>query len=43
MHDVVRTIRDTTKAQVALVEAKPDVVGAPWLEPSGAAPQTSTP
>jgi hypothetical protein len=43
MLDVVRTIRETTKAQVALVEAKPDVVGAPWLEPSGAAPQTSKP
>lgn len=34
MLDVVRTIREQTNAQVALVEARPDVVGAPWLEPS---------
>lgn len=43
MLDVVRTIRETTKAQVALVEAKPDVAGAPWLEPAGAGTQTSKP
>jgi hypothetical protein len=36
MLDLVRTIRETTKAQVALVEARPEVTGAPWLEPSGA-------
>ena len=41
MLDIVRTIRETTNAQVALVEAKPDVAGAPWLEPSGVAPRTS--
>lgn len=43
MLDVIRTIRESTKAQVALVEAKPDVAGAPWLEPSGASTQTSKP
>jgi hypothetical protein len=39
MVDLVRTIRDTTGAQVALVEAKPELSGAPWLEAtsSGAA------
>jgi len=36
MLDLVRTIRETTNAQVALVEARPEVTGAPWLEPSGA-------
>ncbi|MDN4056773.1 hypothetical protein QPK31_00915 [Massilia sp. YIM B02769] len=41
MLDIVRTIRETTNAQVALVEAKPDVAGTPWLEPSGVAPRTS--
>jgi len=43
MLDLVRTIRETTKAQVALVEAKPDVAGAPWLESAGARTQTSKP
>jgi hypothetical protein len=43
MLDLVRTIRETTKAQVALVEAKPEVTGAPWLEPAGARTQTSKP
>lgn len=43
MLDVVRTIRETTKAQVALVEAKPDVAGAPWLEPAPAGTQASKP
>lgn len=41
MLDIVRTIRETTNAQVALVEARPDVAGAPWLEPSGVAPRSS--
>jgi len=39
--DIVRTIRESTNAQVALVEAKPEVAGAPWLEPSGVAPRSS--
>jgi hypothetical protein len=38
MLDLVRTIRETTNAQVALVEARPEVTGTPWLEPSGAQP-----
>lgn len=39
MVDVVRTIRDSTGAQVALVEAKPALPGTPWLEmgPNGGA------
>ncbi|XYJ10551.1 hypothetical protein ACSUZJ_00820 [Telluria sp. B2] len=41
MLDIVRTIRESTNAQVALVEAKPEVAGTPWLEPAGAAPRTS--
>jgi hypothetical protein len=32
MVDVVRSIRDSTGAQVALVEAKPALAGTPWLE-----------
>jgi len=36
MLDIVRTIRATTKAQVALVEAKPNLPGTPWLEGGGA-------
>lgn len=43
MLDLVRTIRETTKAQVALVEAKPDVAGAPWLERAGTGTPTSNP
>jgi hypothetical protein len=43
MLDLVRTIRETTKAQVALVEAKPEVTGAPWLEDAGARTPTSKP
>jgi hypothetical protein len=31
MLDVVQAIRDTTGAEVALVEAKPQVAGTPWL------------
>ena len=41
MLDIVRTIRQSTNAQVALVEAKPDVAGAPWLDPAGTAPRSS--
>lgn len=41
MLDIVRTIRQSTNAQVALVEAKPDVAGAPWLDPAGTAPRAS--
>ncbi|QOL50745.1 hypothetical protein [Massilia litorea] len=43
MLDLVRTIRETTKAQVALVEAKPEVAGAPWLEPAPSAARASKP
>lgn len=43
MLDLVRTIRETTKAQVALVEAKPEVSGAPWLEDAGVRTPTSKP
>ncbi|MBD8532609.1 MULTISPECIES: hypothetical protein [unclassified Massilia] len=43
MLDVVRTIRESTRAQVALVEAKPDVSGAPWLEAAPAGTQASKP
>jgi hypothetical protein len=35
MLDVVRTIRESTGAEVALVEAKPDLAGAPWMESTG--------
>jgi hypothetical protein len=40
MMDVVRSIRNSTGAQVAVVEAKPAIAGAPWLDvaPSSAAP-----
>ena len=43
MIDLVRTIRETTGAQVALVEAKPELAGAPWLEPSRPGAQASKP
>jgi hypothetical protein len=51
MVDVVRSIRDSTGAQVALVEAKPALAGTPWLEmgprstapASGGAPAGSGP
>jgi hypothetical protein len=43
MLDLVRTIRETTKAQVALVEARPEVAGAPWLESAPAGAQVSKP
>jgi hypothetical protein len=35
MNDVVRAIRETTGAEVALVEAKPEVAGTPWMETTG--------
>ncbi|MGZ5200745.1 MAG: hypothetical protein ACXWC4_13315 [Telluria sp.] len=43
MVDVVRNIRDSTGAQVALVEAKPALAGTPWLEmaPNNAVPAGS--
>jgi len=41
MFDIVRTIRETTRGQVALVEARPEVAGSPWLEPLGTAPRAS--
>jgi hypothetical protein len=41
MLDIVRTIRATTKAQVALVEAKPNLPGTPWME-GGEAPLAAT-
>jgi hypothetical protein len=41
MMDIVRTIRTTTRAQVALVEAKPNLPGTPWLE-GGDAPLAAT-
>jgi len=41
MMDVVRAIREGTGANVSLVEAKPNLAGTPWLEPSKATAQTS--
>lgn len=35
MADVVRAIRESTGAEVALVEAKPQVEGTPWMDASG--------
>jgi hypothetical protein len=32
MLDIVRSIRTNTKAQVSLVEAKPNLPGTPWME-----------
>jgi hypothetical protein len=46
MLDIVRSIRANTKAQVSLVEAKPNLPGTPWLEgdaPLAAAGQVSKP
>lgn len=34
MADVVRSIRESTGAEVALVEAKPQVEGTPWMDSS---------
>jgi hypothetical protein len=43
MMDVVRAIREGTGAKVALVEAKPNLAGTPWMEPSSnATAQAST-
>jgi hypothetical protein len=36
MMDLVRAIREGTGANVSLVEAKPNLAGTPWLEPSKA-------
>jgi hypothetical protein len=42
MMDLVRAIREGTGANVSLVEAKPNLAGTPWLEPSnGVSAQTS--
>jgi hypothetical protein len=43
--DIVRAIRTNTRAQVSLVEAKPNLPGTPWLEGGDvplAAAQTGT-
>jgi hypothetical protein len=43
MMDLVRAIREGTGASVALVEAKPNLAGTPWMEPSrNATAQAST-
>jgi hypothetical protein len=43
MMDVVRAIREGTGAKVALVEAKPNLAGTPWMEPGrNATAQAST-
>jgi hypothetical protein len=49
MMDIVRAIRESTGANVSLVEAKPNLAGTPWLEPSktttaqaGTSPGTGT-
>jgi hypothetical protein len=36
MIDIVRAVRESTNAQVTLVEAKPNLAGTPWLEGSKA-------
>jgi hypothetical protein len=41
MVDVVRSIRDSTGAQVALVEAKPALAGEPWLQMGPSASPTA--
>jgi hypothetical protein len=43
MVEVVRAIRDNTGARVAVVEAKPALMGTPWLEPASAAPAATAP
>ena len=51
MMDLVRAIREGTGANVSLIEAKPNLAGTPWLEPSKngsaqastAAPATAVP
>jgi hypothetical protein len=42
MNDVVRAIRETTGAEVALVEAKLEVAGTPWMDNSGGAGGSKT-
>ena len=42
MLDVVRAIRESTGAEVALVEAKPDVSGTPWLDSNGGSSGSKT-
>jgi hypothetical protein len=42
MMDVVRAIREGTGANVSLVEAKPNLAGTPWLEPSKTTAQAGT-
>jgi hypothetical protein len=42
MMDVVRAIREGTGANVSLVEAKPNLAGTPWLEPSKSTAQAGT-
>ena len=42
MMDVVRAIRESTGASVSLVEAKPNLAGTPWLEPSRNTAQTAS-
>ena len=43
MMDLVRAIRESTGANVSLVEAKPNLAGTPWLEPGTKTAQASTP
>ena len=42
MMDVVRAIRESTGANVSLVEAKPNLAGTPWLEPGAKTAQANT-
>ncbi|MGB9110338.1 MAG: hypothetical protein WCC39_16750 [Telluria sp.] len=42
MMDIVRAIREGTGANVSLVEAKPNLAGTPWLEPSKNTAQVGT-
>jgi hypothetical protein len=42
MIDVVRAIHESTGAQVAVVEAKPEVAGTPWIDGSGGSATTKT-
>jgi hypothetical protein len=42
MMDLVRAIRESTGANVSLVEAKPNLAGTPWLEPGKNTAQAGT-
>jgi len=42
MMDLVRAIRESTGANVSLVEAKPNLAGTPWLEPGSKTAQADT-